>query len=174
MEELKSTRRGSALRKKGRIKEQFVPVRYEMLKSELFNSGYLKPIDMFFYIQILAQKNGDPEHDAKLIYSNSRACRFVSSSTFSLSKFRLWAFRCLEVTEWGRKDKVPTRFEESLRWKTLIRQPYKLKRIATLVRRYEKVFNFHPKNRPKRTKDQRTQKKHAIYRKIKSKIIDIP
>jgi hypothetical protein len=162
------------MRKKGRIKGQFVVILYEMLNSELVTNGYLKPIDLFFYVLILAQKNGDPIHDKRLLYTNKMACRFASSSTYSLAKFRLWSFRCLEVTEWGRKDRVPTRFKESNRWRTLIRLPHKLERIATLVRRYEKIFNFHPKNRPKRTKDQRTQKKHAIYRKIKSQIIDIP
>ena len=162
------------MRKKGRINEQFVAVRNELIKSDLVNKGYLKPIDIFTLIQILAQKNGDPEHDARLCYPNSKACHFMSSSTFSLSKFRLWAFRCLEVTEWGRREKTPTRFKETLRWKTLIRLPHKVGQIATLVKRYELVFNFHPRNEPKRTKIQRTQKKQELYRKIKSRIREIP
>lgn len=144
------TGRGSAKRKTGRINDQFVPLRYQLLKGPLVQKGYLKPIDIFFLTMILAQKTGDPGIDKELYYTQSLAKRFGSSSTYSMSKFRLWAFRCLEVVKWGRKDQTPSKFKESLRWRTLIRMPKKLSRINTLVRRYEKLFNFHPATPPLR------------------------
>jgi len=167
------SRRGSIRRKKGRINDQFVPVRYQMLKGPLFNEGYLKPVDLFFYSMILAQKTGNLKLDKELCYTHSLASRFASSSTYSMSKFRLWAFRCLEVVKWGRKDQTPTKFKETLRWLTLIRFPEKMKRINTLVKRYERVFNFHPKNPPKRTKHERSKKKRLLYQRLKREIIDI-
>ena len=165
--------RGSVLRKKGRINEQFVPLRYSMLKGPLINKGYLKPVDLFFYSIILAQKTGDPKVDKELYYTHTLASRFVSSSTYSMSKFRLWAFRCIEVVKWGRQDQTPTKFKETLRWLTLIRFPGKMRRINTLVKRYEKVFNFHPKNPQKRTKDERSKKKRLLYQRLKSEIVRI-
>ena len=166
------TRRGSVRRKKGRINEQFVALRYSMLKGPLVNEGYLKPIDLFFYSMILAQKTGDSKSDKELYYTHSLASRFASSSTYSMSKLRLWAFRCLEVVKWGRQDQTPTKFKETLRWLTLIRFPERMKRINTLVKRYERVFNFHPKNSPKRSKSERALKKQLLYTKIKKEIID--
>jgi len=165
--------RGSVLRKKGRINEQFVPLRYSMLKGPLINKGYLKPVDLFFYSIILAQKTGDPKVDKELYYTHTLASRFVSSSTYSMSKFRLWAFRCLEVVKWGRQDQTPTKFREPLRWLTLVRFSKKMKKINTLVKRYERVFCFHPKNPPKRTKNERSKKKRLLYQRLKREIISI-
>jgi len=166
-------RRGSVRRKKGEINDQFVPLRYAMLKEELFNEGYLKPIDLFFYSMIHAQKTGDPKLDKELYYTHSLASRFASSSTYSMSKFRLWAFRCLEVVKWGRQDQTPTKFKETLRWLTLIRFPERMRRINTLVRRYERIFNFHPRNPSKRSSSERARKKRVLYQRLKSEIIEI-
>jgi hypothetical protein len=166
-------RRGSVRRKKGRINEQFVALRYSMLNGPLVNKGYLKPIDLFFYSMILAQKTGDPEIDKELCYTHSSASRFASSSTYSMSKLKLWAFRVLEVVKWGRQHQTPTKFKETLRWLTLIRFPEKMSRINTLVRRYERVFNFHPKNPPKRSSSERARKKRLLYQRLKREIIKI-
>lgn len=162
--------RKSVCRKKGRINDQFVPLRYTMLKGPLINEGYLKPIDIFFLSMILAQKTGDPEIDKELYYTHSLASKFASSSTYSMSKFRLWAFRCLEVVKWGREDRSPTKFKESLRWLALSRMPEKLYRINTLVRRYNRLFNFHPSSPPKRTSQERSQKKRVLYIRLKREI----
>lgn len=162
--------RGSVHRKKGKIDDQFVALRYQLIKGPLVQEGYLKTIDLFFLTMILGQKTGDSKIDKELYYTQSLAKRFGSSSTYSMSKFRLWAFRCLEVTKWGRKDQTPTKFKESLRWRTLIRMPQKLSRINTLVRRYERVFSFHPANQPKRTPQERRQKKWPLYLRIKREI----
>lgn len=167
---MSSTQKGSVLRKKGRINDQFVPLRYQMLKGPLINEGYLKPIDIFFYSLILGQKTGDPEIDKELYYTHSLARIHASSATYSQSKFRLWAFRCLEVVKWGRLDCSPTKFKETNKWMTLIRMPEKLSRINTLVKRYERVFNFHPKKNQKRTSLERRQKKRALYIRIKREI----
>jgi len=167
------SRRGSVRRKKGRINDQFVPLRYSMLRGPLINEGYLKPIDVFFYSMIMAQKTGDPNTDGQLCYAHALASKFASSSTYSMSKFRLWAFRCLEVVKWGRKDRTPTKFKETLRWLTLIRFPEKMRRIDTLVKRHEKVFNFHPKNPPKRSKAERSKKKRLLYQRLRREIIEI-
>lgn len=168
------SRRGSIYRKKGRINEQFVAVRYSMLKGPLIDKGYLKPIDIFFYCMIRSKETGDPELDKKLKFTNAEAKKFASVSTFSQSKFRLWAFRCLEVTRWGRKTKQPTTFKVNLKWKTLIRMPEKLKKINMLVKRHERVMNFRPKNKPKRTKEERKQKRRDLYMSIRKKLIEIP
>ncbi len=170
---MSSTEKGSIRRKKGRINDQFVPLRYELLKGPLINEGYLKPIDIFFLSMILAQKTGDPDIDKELYYTHSLASKHASSATFSLSKFRLWAFRCLEVIKWGRTDQTPTKFKESLRWRAMIRMPNKLQRIHTLVRRYERVFNFHPANPAKRSKQERNKKKRALYIRIKREIVGL-
>ena len=106
------SRRGSIYRKKGRINEQFVAVRHSMLKGPLIDKGYLKPIDIFFYCMIRSKETGDPELDKKLKFTNAEAKNFASVSTFSQSKFRLWAFRCLEVTRWGRKTKQQPKEEQ--------------------------------------------------------------
>ena len=119
---------------------------------------------------ILAQKTGDPSIDKELYYTHTLAKKHASSATYSMSKFRLWAFRCLEVVKWGREDRTPTKFKESLRWRTLIRMPTKLRRINTLVRRYERLFTFHPATPPKRTPQERSQKKRALYLRIKREI----
>jgi hypothetical protein len=144
-----------------------------MLKGPLLEKRFIKPIDLFFYSMILAQKTGDPKLDSELCYTHSRASMFTSSSTYSLSKFRLWAFRMLEVVKWGRKDQTPTKFKESKRWLTLIHFPEKMIRINTLVKRYERVFNFHPKNPEKRSKEERSKKKRLLYQTLKREIIDI-
>ena len=162
--------RGSVHRKKGKIDDQFVALRYQLIKGPLVQEGYLKTIDLFFLTMILAQKTGDSKIDKELYYTQSLAKRFGSSSTYSMSKFRLWAFRCLEVVKWGREDRSPTKFKESLRWRTLIRMPQKLSRINTLVRRYDRLFNFHPATPPKRTPQDRSQKKRALYIRIKREI----
>ena len=167
------SRRGSVFRKKGQINEQFVPLRYSMLKQELFNEGYLKPIDLFFYSMIHAEKTGDPEVDKELYYTHSLASRFASSSTYSMSKFRLWAFRCLEVVKWGRRDQTPTKFKETLRWRTLIQFPERMERINTLVKRYERLFNFHHRNPSKRSSSERARKKRVLYQRLKREIIKI-
>lgn len=143
-----------------------------MLKGPLFSKNYLKPIDLFFYSMIHAQKTGAPEVDKELYYTHSLASRFVSSSTYSMSKFRLWAFRCIEVVKWGRQDQTPTKFKETLRWLTLVRFPEKMKKINTLVKRYERVFCFHPKNPPKRTKYERSKKKRLLYQRLKREIVN--
>lgn len=168
------SRKGSVYRKKGKINEYFVPLRYSMLKGPLVSEGYLKPIDIFFYSMIAAQTTGDENIDKALTFTNERAKKFASVSTFSQSKFRLWAFRTLEVTRWGRKTKQPTTFKISLKWKTLIRMPTKLERIQTLVRRHERVMNFRPKTPPKRAKIERQKKRQHLYMGIRKKLIEVP
>ncbi|MFC2170244.1 hypothetical protein ACFLRM_06770 [Acidobacteriota bacterium] len=165
--------RGSVHRKKSKIPGQFVPLLYQMLKGPLINESYLKPMDVFFYSMILAQTTGDPKIDKELYYTHSLASKHASSSTYSMSKLRLWAFRCLEVVKWGRQDQTPTKFKESHRWLALIRIPTKMQRIHTLVKRYERVFNFHPKNRPKRTKEERSKKKQLLYQCLKREIVKV-
>jgi len=167
-------RKSSALRKQGKIKEQFVAVRHSMLKGELLDKGYLKPIDLFFYILIRAQETGDPDIDKRLVFTNNQAKRYASISTFSQSKFRLWAFRLLEVTRWGRKTQQPSTFKATMKWRALIRMPKKLERINTLVKRHERVTDFRPSNTPKRTKAERLRKKHQLYQKIRKKLMDVP
>ena len=144
-----------------------------MLKGPLITKGYLKPIDIFFFAMISAQKTGDDDIDGKLTFTNERAKKFTSVSTFSQSKFRLWAYRTLEVTKWGRKTKQPTTFKISLKWKTLSRMPRKLERIQTLVNRHERVMNFRPKSNPKRSKIERLKKRQQLYLKIRKKLIEI-
>ena len=112
-------RKGSVRRKRGKINEQFVALRYSLLKGPLVKEGYLKPIDLFFYTMIRARETGDPEIDSRLVFTNEQAKRYASVSTFSISKLRLWAFRCLEVTNWGRRTKQPTTFKAAMKWKTL-------------------------------------------------------
>ncbi|MFC2169648.1 hypothetical protein ACFLRM_03650 [Acidobacteriota bacterium] len=92
-------RRGSVYRRKGRIPGPFVALMHELLKGPLIKEGYLKPIDIFFYSMILAQKTGDPDVDKELYYTHSLASKHASSSTYSMSKFRLWAFCGLEVVK---------------------------------------------------------------------------
>ena len=167
------SRKGSVYRKKGKINEQFVPMRYSMLKGPLVSNGYLKPIDIFFYSMIVAQTTGDNDQDARLIFTNKQANEFSSISTFSQSKFRLWAFRTLEVTRWGRKTKQPTTFKSSLKWKTLSRMPTKLERIQILVKRHERVMDFRPKTPPKRSKIERLKKRQQLYLKIRKKLIEV-
>lgn len=145
-----------------------------MLKGPLVSKGYLKPIDIFFYTMIAAQTTGDDDIDKRLTFTNERAKKFASVSTFSQSKFRLWAFRLLEVTTWGRKTKQPTKFKISMKWKTLCHMPKKLERIQTLVRRHERVMDFRPKANPKRSKIERLKKRQQLYQKIRKKLIEIP
>ena len=165
--------RGSVKRKRGKIPGIFVPLLYEMLKGPLINERYLKPIDIFYLSMILAQKTGDPDIDKELYYTHSLGDKHSSPATYSMSKFRLWAFRCLEVVKWGREDCTPTKFKESLRWRTLIRMPNKIQRIHTLVRRYDRLFTFHPATPPKRTRQDRSQKKRALYLRIKREIAGV-
>jgi len=145
-----------------------------MLKGPLIDKGYLKPIDIFFYTMIRAKETGDPDLDSRLIFTNDEAKKYASITSFSQAKFRLWAFRCLEVTRWGRKCKTPSTFKHTLKWKTLSYFSEKLEKINTLVKRHERIMNFRPKNKPKRTKEERLQKKRQLYLKIKKKIMDIP
>lgn len=145
-----------------------------MLKGPLIDKGYLRPIDIFFYVMIQAKKTGDPDIDSRLVFTNAEAKRCASITSFSKSKFRLWAFRCLEVTRWGRKCKTPSTFKSTLKWKALSYFPKKLERINMLVKRHERLMDFRPKNKSKRTKEERLQKKQQLYRKIRKKIMDVP
>lgn len=168
------SRKGNVFRKKGKIKEQFVALRYSMLHGPLVDKGYLKPIDIFFYVMIRAKETGDPDIDNRLVFTNDEAKKCASITSFSQSKFRLWAFRCLEVTRWGRKCKTPSTFKSTLKWKALSSLLWKLERINTLVKRHERLMNFRPKNKSKRTKEERLQKKQQLYMKIRKKIMDVP
>ena len=167
-------KKGSLRNKQGKINEQFVAVRYSLLKGPLVIQGYLKPIDIFFYCMIRAKETGDPELDSRLKFTNFEAKMYSSITTFSQSKFRLWAFRCLEVTCWGRKTRKPSTFKKSMKWKTLIRMPAKIDRINTLVKRHESVMNFKPGPNLKRTKLARAEKKRELYMKIRKQIMEIP
>ena len=134
---MEKTRRGSIKRKKGRIDGQFVAVEHKLLKSELMN--YLRPIDIFTYVMIRSRETGDPAIDRRIHFTNEAAAPFMSTETFSMSKFRLWAFGLLNV-EWGRRKRTMTRFGMSNSWKALLHRKTALQKIALLVSEYEYMF----------------------------------
>ena len=159
-----------------RLSGPFVPVMHELIKSPLFEM--LDDADLRIYLLIRSKENGDPEHDSRLVLTNEEASRHMASASFSQAKLHLWAFRLLKVTHWGRRDKQPSTFQNSNKWRSLIRMPIKLRRIRTLLERHRRVMRFCPssksKNANKRSRNERLQKKRTLTNKIKEQIRGIP
>ena len=136
----------------------------------------LGPTGVYIYGILHSQKNGVPEHDKALSVTTEKIRKYnVSSATYSKAKLALWAFKLIEITEWGRKSRKSTKYKMSLKWRTLVYFPKKMQRINKLLKRHERVKRFNPKNNPKRrTKEELKNKKYDLYMKIKRKIMSIP
>jgi hypothetical protein len=130
---------------------------------------------IYVYVILHSKKNGDPVHDRALSVTTGEMREYnISSATYSKAKLALWAFKLIEITEWGRKSRQPTRYKMSFKWRTLIHFPKKMKRINELLRRYEQVKRFNPGNNPmRRTKKELKNKKFELYVRIKKKIMSI-
>jgi len=157
-----------------KIKEQFVPIFYSLINSPLYSM--LGPTGIYIYVILHSKKNGDPVHDKALSVTTEEMRKYnISSATYSKVKLALLAFRIIEITEWGRKSRQPTKYKMSFKWRTLVHFPKKMRRINGLLERYERVKRFNPKNSPKkRTKEELKNKKYELYVKIKRKIMSIP
>jgi hypothetical protein len=136
----------------------------------------LGPTGVYIYVIIHSKKNGDPVHDKALSVTTEEMRKYnVSSATYSKVKLALWAFKLIEITEWGRKRRQPTKYKMSFKWRTLIHFPKKMRRINELLERYERVKRFNPKNYPKkRTKEELKYKKYELYMRIKKGIMSVP
>lgn len=157
-----------------KIKEQFVPILYSLINSPLY--PMLGPYGIYIYVILHSKNNGDPVHDKALSVTTEEMRKYnVSSATYSKVKLALWAFNLIEITEWGRKIRQPTKYKMSFKWRTLVHFPKKMRRINELLERYERVKRFNPKNNPeKRTKEELKNKKYELYMRIKRKIMSIP
>lgn len=156
-----------------RITEQFVPILYSLINSPLY--PMLGPTGVYIYVILHSKKNGDPVHDKALSVTTEEMRKYnVSSATYSKVKLALWAFKLIEVTEWGRKSRQPTKYKMSFKWRTLVHFPKKMQRINELLRRYERVKRFNLKNNPKkRTKKELKNKKYELYMRIKRGIMSV-
>jgi len=157
-----------------KIKEQFVPILYSLINSSLY--PMLGPYGIYIYVILHHKKNGDPVHDEALSVTTEEMRKYnVSSATYSKVKLALWAFKLIEITEWGRKSRQPTKYKMSFKWRTLVHFPKKMRRINELLKRYERVKRFNPKRKPKRrTTEELKNKRYELYMRIKRKIMSIP
>ena len=157
-----------------KIKEQFVPILYSLINSPLY--PMLGPTGVYIYVILHSKKNGDPDHDKALSVTTEEMRKYnVSSATYSKVKLALWAFKLIEITEWGRKSRQPTKYKMLFKWRTLVHFPKKIRRINELLERYERVKRFNPKGKPKRrTTEELKNKRYALYMRIKRKIMSIP
>lgn len=125
---------------------------------------YLGPLGIIAYCLIGDKQTGDKTHDENLICIYDDAMKFMSKSTFSKMKFRLWAYRLIAVRKWGRKQGTQSQYQLIHKWRTLIRMPERLERIHKLVVEYEKVMQL---------KANPIHKKRQRLKDIKAKIMKV-
>lgn len=145
-----------------KIPGRFFPVLKELMESKLIE--YIGPYGLMVYILIGCKQTGEKYHDSEIVCIYNQVRHLMSEPSFIKAKFRLWAYRMIMVTEWGRRTRGPSKFKMNSKWRTLIRMEPKLEEIHSLVRQYETVL---------RSKINPQSSKLKELRKIKSKIMEV-
>ncbi|MBA7530630.1 hypothetical protein ES705_22839 [subsurface metagenome] len=152
-----------------KIKGKFFPLENELMNSAIVKQGMITALDIIAYQMIGLQKTGDRKHDSELKCPYWKVAHLMSEPRYTQAKFRLWAYRMILVSEWGRKKRRASRFMMFNKWRTLIRMPERLEKIHKLVNEYEKLhrkkLNNPHSSRPAMIKAKR-MKRIGIKKKI--------
>lgn len=123
---------------------------------------YIGAHGLMIYVLIGCKQTGEKDQD--IVCTHNQVGHLMSKPSFAKAKFRLWAYRMILVTEWGRKSRRSSKFRIYSKWRTLIRMESKLEKIHGLVCEYEIVL---------RSKINPQSSKFKQLNKIKNEIINI-
>lgn len=141
------------------------------MDSAIVKQGMITPLDIIAYQMIGLQKTGDRKHDSELKCQYWKVAHLMSEPRYTQAKFRLWAYRMILVSEWGRKKRRASRFMMFNKWRTLIRMPERLDKIHDLVNEYEGVLR--KKINPHPSKQTAIKAKRMELTNIKKRIIKV-
>jgi len=154
-----------------KIKGKFFPLEIELMNSALVKQGMITPLDLIAYQMIGLQKTGDRKHDSELQCPYSRVAHLMSRPRYTQAKFRLWAYRLILVSKWGRNEGKASRFMIFNKWRTLIRMPERLEKIHGLVKDYERLLRQKISLNPSRQTAIKSKRTEQV--NIKKKIMEI-
>jgi len=154
-----------------KIKSKFFPLENELMDSAIVKQGMITALDIIAYEMIGLQKTGDRKHDSELKCPYWKVSHLMSEPRYIQAKFRLWAYRMILVSEWGRKKRRASRFMMFNKWRTLIRMPERLDKIYELVNEYEQLLQ--KKINPHPSRQEAIKAKRIKLINIKKKIMGI-
>lgn len=155
------------IRKKYKIQGFFFPFTNAMAQSDAFNR--LNPIDVFVLSKYWGKYT--PNNKDNLSVTNSEIKNKASTATFSKSKLRIRAFGFVYVVKFGRLERNATIFAICGKWEHLSKNPDKLDRIESLLKRHEKVKRI-PLRKLEHKKKNNPEKTPSVRRKIVLRMIE--